>query len=253
MNCKIESAVSMQVVASVVALASLSMPAFAADNSPASAQQKTLKGRVESRTGNRLSRPAMPASPLGDVFDNIGKPGEPGVKLNAQAAKKDPLDALKKDDFNFRLQLLQSSKNDPEETKAAEADQKDRDLMIAWDAWHKRVCEAIQRNWVAEPHIPHGDERVAVNITKDGRVHFHMINYHHQTTSSELFDTQREHEIEFEAAVANTLRGIERKKVLTFPNGSLRKQVEFTARFQTDADQEGYTWKQGDYERVPTR
>lgn len=242
-----------QVVSSIVALSIGSLPAYSADGNPANAQQKTLKGRVESRTGNRLSRPAMPASPLGDVFDNIGKPGQAGGKLNAQAAKKDPLDALKKDDFNFRAQLMQSSKNDPEETKAAEADQKDRDLMIAWDAWHKRVCEAIQRNWIAEPHIPHGDEKVAVNITRDGRVHFHMLNYQHQTPSSELFDTKREHEIEFEAAVANTLRGIERKKVLIFPAGSLRKQVEFTARFQTDADSEGYTWKQGDYEKVPMR
>lgn len=239
-------------MAAVLAMLSMNLPAYSADKEASSSQ--TLKGRVEARTGNRLSRPAMPASPLGDVLDSITKPGAAGVKLNAQAAKKDPLDAFKKDDFNFRLQLMQSSKGDPEEKKAAETDLQDGDLMIAWDAWHKRVCEAIQRYWVAEPHIPHGDERVAVNITKDGRVHFHMLNYHHDPgNSSELFDSRREHEIEFEEAVANTLRGIEHKKVLIFPNGSHRKHVEFVARFQTDADHEGYTWKRGDYEKVPMR
>ena len=223
-------------------------PALSADTT--SIASKSLKGRVEARNGNRLSRPAMPASPLGDSLDGIGKPG---VKLNALAAKKDPLDAFKKDDFNFRLQLMKSTKGDPAEKRAAEADLKDGDLMIAWDAWHKRVCQAIQRHWVAEPHIPHGDERVAVDITNDGRVHFHMLNYHHQSSEVELFEDRRDHELGFEDAVASTLRGIEHQRVLVFPKGSQRKHVEFVARFQTDADHEGYTWKQGDYERVPLR
>lgn len=256
-NIETRASKTASMVACMVALLNTYLPAIAADKgstlSHATTTTSALKGRVEARTGNRLSRPAMPASPLGDVFDNVGKPGEAGVKLNAQATKKDPLDAFKKDDFNFRLQLMQSSKDDPEEKKAFEADAKDGDLMIAWDAWHKRVCEAIQHYWVREPHIPHGDERVAVNITKEGRVHFHMLNYHHRTNSSELFDTRRDHEIEFEEAVANTLRSIEHKKVLNFPGGSLRKHVEFVARFQTDADHEGYSWKQGDYERVPMK
>lgn len=229
-----------QTFALVFALSTVSM--LNASHAGASASDKpasqTLKGKIEARGSNRVTRPAMPPPPLGSVFDTLDKPKG---KLTPEEAKKASLDNIHKNDFKF--ELMQSSKNDPKEAQAAELDAKDESMMIAWEAWHKRVCESIQRYWVSEPDIPAGDARVSVDIGRDGSIDFHYVS----------FKGTKQDQSYFEDAVKHTLQGIEHSRALIFPKGSQRSHVAFVARFQTDSEHEGYDWQHGDYERVPGR
>lgn len=206
--------------------------------------QGALKGRVEQRNAaTKVVRPAMPSSPLGDALDGFGKSKG---NLSAGVAKKDsPVDVISKSDFQF--QLSRSAGNDPAEKKAAAIDSSDQELVIEWDAWHKRVSEAIQHNWNMQPSIPPGDASVSVEIKKNGSVHYSIVSFK-DIAGEEFYHRQKE---DFEAAVSDSLRGVEFHRVLNFPKRSLRQHVAFTARFSNGADGH-FSWKHGDVERIPS-
>ena len=219
-----------------------------------------LQGRVEQRnTPARLTRPALPARPPGDAFDHVssGSPNhhQSGFNLSASSVS----DLLDKQSFSFNCHAegKQQGISDQADTRhpdknernlSAGLDTNDRELIIAWDEWHRRLSANLYHQWLSYGTVP-GEGTVILHITRDGGIDLELKDFR-VNLFEEFSPEQREL---FHQCLNLTVQALQHSNALTFPERSQRKDVTLGTKF-TYTEQEnvpqGYTWKKGDYERV---
>lgn len=210
---------------------------------------EVLQGRIE-KANARVNRPAMPSKPLGDALDHIsaGKHSRAGFDLTASSVAN----LLDKHAFDFSQNAFEGQ-NSKLGASASESSTQpvdsasDRELVIAWEAWHKRLCEHIYHHWLSLGRVP-GEGVVVLHVTRDGKIDYDLQDFH-----TELFDESvPEQRMLFDECVGETLKALNHKEVLPFPARSRRTEVFLSTRFsfRHGDGPSGYNWKKGDYERV---
>lgn len=118
-----------------------------------------------------------------------------------------------------------------------------KELELAWDAWHKRLAEAIYArfDWLALQKFDNSPPlgvKIRYVVTKDGRVEGLKVI---QKSSNMIFD----------ALACQAIMWQQRKpQLLKFPEGSNRQSVEKFATFTQNTGEEGYQTTEGDKETV---
>lgn len=215
----------------------------------------TLQGRVEQRNANtRLNRPAMPSRPLGDALEHVPSGSGTRHKSGFDLAASSVSNLLDKHSFDFNYRPESGKGDIPDRGNKAlktGVDASDKELVVAWEEWHKRLCSSIYHYWLTYGNIP-GDGVVVLYVTKDGDVDFELQDFH--VNPFEQF-TPQQREL-FDQSVARTLQMLAHTDILTFPARSQRRDVTLSTKFsftEQDDGPQGYTWKKGDYERVTDR
>jgi hypothetical protein len=210
--------------------------------------QDPLQGRIESRNGlSRLNRPAMPSRPLGDAMEHLPPSASGGHhKSGFDLAASSVSNLLDKQAFNFGN--TEAKADSSKSAVKGGIDATDRELVVAWEEWHKRLCSTIYHYWLTYGNIP-GEGSVRLNVTRDGEIAFMLEDYH--VSPFEQFSPQQRDM--FDHAIAQTLQYMSHTDVLIFPEKSQRKDVTLSTKFsfsEQDDGPQGYTWKKGDYEHV---
>jgi len=217
----------------------------------ADTSSSTLQGRIEQRNAlQRVNRPAMPSRPLGEALEHAPS-GTSTKHAGFDLAASSVSNLLDKNAFNFGLRS-ESGKPDnfPSANTAQKAgvDASDKELVIEWEEWHKRLCATIYHFWLTYGNIP-GDGVVTMKVNRDGDIDFDLDDFH--VNPFEQFSPQQK-EL-FDRSVGRTLQNLAHTDVLVFPPRSQRKDVSLTTKFtftEQDSGEQGYTWKKGDYEKV---
>jgi len=124
--------------------------------------------------------------------------------------------------------------NDPDGSSA--------EMQLLWDAWHKRVAEAIFTRFnslaqMAFKHSPPLACQVSYMVARDGRVGNVQVL---QKSSNPIFNTML-------LGVINSMNG---NPVLEYPPNSRRQFVEKTGTFTWNYGQQGFKYTTGDQERI---
>jgi hypothetical protein len=116
------------------------------------------------------------------------------------------------------------------------AERNSREMVLAWERWHKQLSEAIYTRWSARAQTP-GQASARVTVTSSRRI-----------TASILRSTGGP---EFDMDLTDAIVGLDGNAGLTFPAKSQRKQVTFEADYIAARNvRPGYSWVKNDYERV---
>lgn len=204
-----------------------------------SAQDTLFQGRVEQRNSlKRVTRPAMPSKPVGEALEHVSNSVKKKTGADTKLAATSLTAMLDKGSFDTFAKTLQGT-----------ADGADKELVVAWEHWHKNLCSVIYQRWIDCGNIP-GDASIDIHITRGGDVDFQLKDY--SVNPTEQFSTNQKEM--FEHAVGRTLQLVD-PIALSFPARSQRNEVNLTTKF-TYSDREdgpqGYTWKRDDVERVPS-
>lgn len=235
----------------------LSISISAIQQNPLEAQGE-LKGRIEHRNAlPRVNRPAMPSRPLGEALEHVSNAAASRRKAGFDLAASSVSNLLDKHSFQFGLSS-QNAKTDkitePEPSKAkalaGNAESQEKELTIAWENWHKKLCGSIYHFWLVYGNIP-GEGKVTLQISRNGDIEFDLQNFYVSPVEQFSHD-QREL---FQHSVGRTVQMLEHTDALAFPEHSQRDKVTLTTKFsfsETEDGAQGYTWKRGDYEKVST-
>jgi|GEM_PF-5245812 len=118
-----------------------------------------------------------------------------------------------------------------------------KEIELAWDAWHKRLAEAIYARFDLLALQKFNDSpplgvKIRYVVTKDGRVEGLKVM---QKSSDMIFD----------ALACQAIMWQQRKpQLLKFPEGSTRQSVEKFATFTQNTGDEGIQATEGDKETV---
>jgi hypothetical protein len=220
------------------------------------ASDDLLKGKVqENGKAVRLARPKDPPPlvPLTPALVGTEKPpAKPPISLGVNTN-----DFV----FSFSPQVPKTAdvKGGKADGKVLDGDAENKELVIAWEKWHKRVSGEIYKNWEVNGTLP-GEARVLMLVTREGGIDVRVENVQipedflammHETggfTEAELSE-------EFRQKVEDSVLPLVNSEVVAFPEGSQRQQVKLNATFKArnHAGQSGYTWRHDDYERVPAQ
>ena len=118
-------------------------------------------------------------------------------------------------------------------------DRNSKELVLAWEKWHKQFCETVYyrtcRRTSGTTAI--GSATVRVRVTRDHKLSFELTDH-----SGSPFIAQ---------AYSDCLQSMDGNPGLTFPAGSQRDDVSFSYQFMRATNiRPGYDWKHGDYETV---
>lgn len=134
-------------------------------------------------------------------------------------------------------------RSDIEKTVVPDNKPESKEIELAWDAWHKRLAEAIYARFdflalqKFEDSPPLG-VKIRYVVTKDGRIDGLTVV---QKSSNMMFDALACHAIMWQARKPDLLK---------FPEGSNRQSVEKFATFTQNMGDEGYKATEGDKETV---
>lgn len=116
------------------------------------------------------------------------------------------------------------------------ADRGSRELVLAWEAWHKQLSHEIYSRWSEVAMIP-GKATVKVTVTKDRQI------------LTELVDASGNRR--FDHILLDTIHSLNGDPGLTFPAKSERQEVSFEADYIAATDvKPGFSWVKNDYEKV---
>lgn len=224
---------SVAVLSAAIVLLTSAAPVFA---------QASIKGSIESFEGPaRLSRP-------GTALSGVAKPAGPDTKgLSLKGGTTGSVLSMD----NFKLGKNSSSPTNLLPTKHAsagkDADEGSHELTVAWDEWHKRVIGALYQRW-KDTHSIAGQAKVTIVVSRDGDMEMEM----HDFEEPSFCDVDEENAEEvFKNAIKSTVNGLLHSSILDFPSLSQRKTVKLVTTFSMNMmGPSGYTYKQGDYERV---
>lgn len=119
------------------------------------------------------------------------------------------------------------------------AERGDRELTLAWEAWHHQLSAAIYKRWSEIASIP-GMSTIRLTITRDRQITPQII----KSCGSPAFDR----------VLLDAIMSLNGNPGLTFPARSQRQQVTMEADYIASTDvQPGYTWVKNDYEHVHDR
>lgn len=192
-----------------------------------------LQGRIEQRNAPvRVMRPSTPSRPLGNALEQFSQ-----VKTVLPIKSPPPVASiLDKGNFSSFTKSMKGT-----------ADGADKELLVAWEQWHKNICAGIYDHWLSEGRVP-GNGVVAVTVSRFGDINYTLQNFY--VDASEQYDENQK--AIFEESIARTLHSLDRN-LLRFPLRSRRSEVHLTTTFahsDREGGPQGYTWKRGDVERV---
>lgn len=234
---------------------------------------KVLKGKVEDHNRvTRLPRPAMPAvAATGDgtnlkgkidvILSDInpddvsfaGSQKEAMFKGGSSSRTTDPKLAGSQKDSSFKGQSLSPLTDKGVKLKGGDTSE---EMVIAWERWHHRVCEAMFQNWVRNNTLL-GRAETVITVTSDGHITVDIVQSHLSPEQlaklpPDNLSFRAKIERAFENQVNDSIYALEGQDILAFPPGSQRTSVVLEKNFIGGHD-EGYEWSRDDYERVRTR
>jgi hypothetical protein len=116
------------------------------------------------------------------------------------------------------------------------ADRNSRELVLAWEKWHKQLAGAIYKRWNAIANSP-GRASVTITVQRDLTINANIVT----STGSRNFDLD----------LLESIKGLDGNQGLTFPAKSQRQVVSFRGDYIAGTGiQPGYSWIKGDYERI---
>lgn len=229
------------------------LPAFVlvanvvAVSSPAMAQ-KVLQGRVEREDAiTRLQRPAgnLGGNQAGRVESTRLSRAEP---MEAPSFKglvdanqfRQPLSGRASDGGAPTLGLLKPNDfaNLPNKFDLG-AERGSKEMVLAWERWHKQLSEAIYTRWSETADVP-GRATVRLTVTKNLQVIPNVVS----SSGSRRFDQ----------GLLEAINSLNGNPGLNFPKKSLREKVEFETDYVAATDvKSGYSWVKNDFEKVTER
>lgn len=222
-----------------------------------SADKTVLHGKViEHDRFVRLQRPSTPSL-------SISHDGQ-GSKL-ASGSHEASID-MGTDQFlfNFKSQkpVADTLAAEGQPAKAAKATEPDLfgeeesgELVIAWEAWHKRVSGAIFERWRVNGKLP-GVAHVELRFTRDRHV---IVDVQDVYIDPDVYNLLPEGSPcspeylrkQFTEEIMSSVQPLDGSSVLDFPAKSKRTVVYETPAFRGTRGPASYSWKHDDYERVP--
>lgn len=213
----------------------------------APAQAQMLQGRVyKDDQITRISRPASaqlggsfsaapPAARIARPVAALGAGAVPGLVDTAAFAS-----ALsgRADTSRFGLGVVKSAAfaAPPPRNFDLGAERGSKEMVLAWERWHKQLSEAIYSRWSAVARSP-GRATMRVTVYSDRRI------------AATIVDSDGGPR--FEGELLGAVDGLNGNPGLTFPAKSQRKQVSFEADYIAARNvKPGYSWVKNDYERV---
>jgi hypothetical protein len=211
-----------------------------------------LKGKIEQHDGGRrLQRPAMP-SLAASVDQSTGKSGSaPATRLSS---------AMDLGSDGFTLNFNNRTAQSDDTTRGAKGDvlvgeAENSALVIAWENWHKRVCEAIFEHWKVNGNLP-GVAHARLHFTRDRHVsvvvqdvYVDPLVYQILPVGSHMSPQDLDHQYRME--VLESVSFLDGSPLLEFPSASKRTEVLLTPAFRGTSGPANFTWKRDDFERVP--
>jgi len=212
-------------IAMLISLASASLP-------PTVVAQ-TLEGRIETedfrihKQQNRIGR--APEQSMQPSLDRA-----PVVDGNAFASA--PL-AGKVDDGQLKSSAVQSD-DFARLPKGFDigADKGSRELVLAWEKWHKQLAAAIYNVWNQRANSP-GRAVMKITVWRNREIRAEFMNCTGDSA--------------FRRSITTVFDDINGNPGLTFPAKSERQQVSFEAEYIAGTNvNPGYSWLKGDYEKI---
>ena len=117
------------------------------------------------------------------------------------------------------------------------------EMQVAWDAWHRRVGEAVfnRFNQMAKAAFKYSDQlacKVSYTVTRDGQI-------------KDIKVLDQSPNIMFNTLVTTALKSLSGDiDLLQFPEGSRRQEVEKIATFTQNYGVDGFRSTVGDKEEV---
>lgn len=212
-------------------------------NQPASAAE-LLRGRVERADENtRVQRPGSMGDRLpGKVETTRLQRAEPMEAPNFRAglvdtnAFRQPLAGRAQDD-GVRLGLLKPNDfaNLPSKFDVG-AERGSKEMVLAWERWHKQLSEAIYTRWSEMADTP-GRATIRLTVTKNLQVIPVIVS----SSGSGRFDR----------GLLEAINSLNGNPGLNFPRKSQRDKVEFETDYVAATDvKSGYSWVKNDFEKV---
>lgn len=186
------------------------------------APARSLNGNANTSTpsGTPLRISRAPAALKGSAVDSSAFAG------TAQNGRTSPLDGVV--DTN---QFAQAPKNFD-----IGAERGSREMMLAWERWHKQLSQAIYSRWQAMAEDP-GRATVKIFVSSDRRITAQIL----RSSGAP----------QFEQTVLTAINSLNGNPGLTFPAKSQRRSVSFEADYIAGANvTPGYSWVKNDYEKV---
>lgn len=201
---------------------------------PASAD--VLKGRVEQEdlrlhpAGNNapMAAPSRLSRPSAGIASNALQGS--AVDSNAFA----PLMPGK-----VKQDALQGVANDfaaPPKNFDIGAERGSKEMVLAWERWHKQLSEAIYTRWQRRVRTP-GKATIRVDVTRDRQIHAVILG--------------TDGDSEFISSVMDAIEGLNGNPGLNFPAKSQRDHVSFEADYVAATNvNPGFSWVKNDYEKI---
>ena len=173
----------------------------------------------------RIARPARASSPLGGRAMVDTSSFAPPLAGRAQ-----------NDDFKLDVVKADQFKAPPPKNFDLGAERGSKELLLAWERWHKQLSAAIYKRWSERARTP-GDATVRVTVTRDRTIRADIVRCSGGG--------------EFQDGLLEAVEGLNGNPGLTFPSKSERKVVTFEGDYIASPDvRPGYSWVKNDYERV---
>ncbi len=211
-------------------------------------QAEVLQGSIqETDAMTRLNRQASEngnVQGVGSPPTRIGMPvaapnfrsGQPLAGLLDTAAFTPLRGNLAADNGRLGLLKPQEFGNIPNSKFDLGAERGDRELVVAWEAWHHQLSSAVYRRWSEMANTP-GQATMRITVTRERQIIPTML----RSSGSPRFDR----------ALLDAVMSLNGNPGLTFPAQSRRQEVSFEADYLAATDiRPGFSWVKNDYEKV---
>ncbi len=213
-------------------------------NQPAMAQ-KLLKGNVQHVDENtRLQRPT---GNLGDRLQGqtestrlqrgapVEAPSFRGSLVDTNSFRQPLAGRASDDGVNLGLLKPNDFANLPNKFDMG-AERGSKEMVLAWERWHKQLSEAIYTRWSETADTP-GRATVRLTVTRSNQVIPVVVS----SSGSGRFDR----------GLLEAITSLNGNPGLTFPKKSMRDKVEFETDYVAATDvKSGYSWVKNDFEKV---
>jgi hypothetical protein len=116
------------------------------------------------------------------------------------------------------------------------AERGDKELVLAWEKWHKQLSEAIYARWSQTASVP-GMCTLRLTITRERHVQVQVLH----ASGNPIFDQ----------GLIEAIQSLDSNQGLTFPTNSQRQFVSLESDYIAGHDiNPGYSWVKNDYEKI---
>lgn len=213
-------------------------------NQPVMAQ-KILQGRIE--RADEHTRLQRPTGNLGDTLKGqtestrlqrstpVEAPSFKGSLVDTNTFRQPLAGRATGDDVHLGLLKPNDFANLPNKFDMG-AERGSKEMVLAWERWHKQLSEAIYTRWSETADTP-GRATVHLTVTKTNQVIPVVVS----SSGSRRFDR----------GLLEAINSLNGNPGLTFPRKSQRDKVEFETDYVAATDvKSGYSWVKNDYEKV---